>query len=112
MEQHREVAAVMVSEPPLVPPGIPPGAGNLAAPGEHQWASQLARNAEIAGQIELDHPGYHVWVSDAGWWYATRRKSWARGQAATVHGPGPGELCGALAEEEAATMGCAMAGAW
>jgi hypothetical protein len=29
-----------------------------------------------------------------------------------VHGPGPGELDGALADEEAATMGRAMTGAW
>jgi hypothetical protein len=75
-------------------------------------APRLAGNAEIAGQIERAYPGYHVWISDAGWWYATRTHTWARGQSATVHGPGPGELSGALAEEEADTIGRAMAGAW
>lgn len=67
---------------------------------------------EAAGQIEKAHPGYHVWTSDAGWWYATRTRPWACGQAATVHGPGPGELSAALAEEEAATFGRAMTGGW
>jgi len=82
---------------------------DAAAPGRDP---QLAANAETAGQIERAYPGYHVWISDAGWWYATRTHSWARGQSATVHGPGPGELSGALAEEEADTIGRAMAGAW
>ena len=71
-----------------------------------------AAHHEVAGQIERAYPGYHVWISDAGWWYATRTHSWARGQSATVHGPGPGELTGALAAEEAAVIGCAMTGAW
>jgi hypothetical protein len=74
-------------------------------------ARASARTEEIAGQIQRAYPGYHVWVSDAGWWYATRIRPWARGQSATVHGPGPGELTGALAAEEAATLGRAMAGA-
>ena len=69
-------------------------------------------NAAIAGQIERAYPGYHVWTSDAGWWYATRTAPWEHGKSATVHGPGPGELSGALAEEEAVTIGRAMAGAW
>ena len=108
----------MIPEPAAIPAGIPAGAGNLPAVAGRQRVSRgtgtphLAGNADLARQIELAHPGYHVWVSDAGWWYATRTQSWARGQAATVHGPGPGELCGALAEEEAATMGRAMSGAW
>jgi hypothetical protein len=85
---------------------------------EHQGTSSpgaapvLAGNYEVAAQIERAYPGYHVWISDAGWWYATRTHSWARGQSATVHGPGPGELTGALAAEEAAIIGCAMTGAW
>lgn len=69
-------------------------------------------NEDVAGQIERAYPGYHVWTSDAGWWYATRRQPWVHGKSATVHGPGPGELFGALAEEEAVTIGRAMAGAW
>jgi hypothetical protein len=73
---------------------------------------RAASTAEIAEQIERAYPGYRVWVSDAGWWYATRTQPWACGQAATVHGPGPGELFGALAEEDAATLGRAMSGAW
>lgn len=102
----------MVPEPAVVPAGIPAGAGNLPVAAGQQWAPHLAGNADIATRIELAYPGFHVWVSDAGWWYATRTQSWARGQAATVHGPGPWELCGALAVEEAATMGRAMSGAW
>jgi hypothetical protein len=108
----------MIPELAGIPAGVPSGAGNLAVADGQHWAPRgtgaphLAGNADIAGRIELDHPGYHVWVSDAGWWYATRTKTWAHGQAATVHGPGPGELCGALAEEEAASMGRAMTGAW
>ena len=73
------------------------------------WAHE---SAVIAGQIERAYPGYHVWTSDAGWWYATRRQPWEHGKSATVHGPGPVELSGALAEEEVVTIGRAMAGAW
>ena len=108
----------MIPEPAGVPAGVPSGAGNFAIVTGQQWGprgkgtSHLAANADIAGRIERAYPGYHVWVSDAGWWYATRTKTWAHGQAATVHGPGPGELRGALAAEEAATMGRAMSGAW
>ena len=69
-------------------------------------------NDEIAMQIERAYPGYHVWISDAGWWYATRTHPRARGQSPTVHGPGPGELSTALAEEEAVALGRAMGGAW
>jgi hypothetical protein len=102
----------MGPEPAGIPTGIPPGAGNLPVAAGQQWAPHLAGNADIAARIEHAHPGYHVWVSDAGWWYATRTQSWAHGQAATVHGPGPRELCDALDAEEAATMGRAMSGAW
>ena len=28
--------------------------------------------AQTAHQIERAYPGYHVWASDEGWWYATR----------------------------------------
>jgi hypothetical protein len=63
-------------------------------------------------QIERAYPGYHVWISDAGWWYATRTHPRARGQSPTLHGPGPGELSTALAEEEAVALGRAMGGAW
>ena len=86
--------------------GIPPQA---PAPGA---AAQRDENDEIAMQIERAYPGYHVWISDAGWWYATRTHPRARGQSPTVHGPGPGELSTALAEEEAVTLGRAMGGAW
>ena len=75
-------------------------------------ASMILEAADAAAQLERDYPGYHVWTSDAGWWYATRRQPWARGQSATVHGPGPRELAVALAAEEAVTIGCAMTGAW
>jgi len=68
--------------------------------------------AEAAGQIERAHPGYHVWVSDEGWWYATRTSPRTYGQAATVHARGPAELGEALAAEEAAAGGHAMAAAW
>ena len=97
----------MILEPAGIPSGIPAGEQSRV----HSPARRAA-NAEIAGQIQRAYPGYHVWVSDAGWWYATRMHPWARGQSATVHGPGPGELSGALAEEEADTIGRAMSGAW
>ena len=93
----------MILEPADAPSKTLPG-GARGGPGH--------RDHEVAAQIERAYPGYHVWTSDTGWWYATRRQSWARGQSATVHGPGPGELTGALAAEEAAKVGCAMTGAW
>ena len=71
-----------------------------------------ARSEEIAGQIERAYPGYHVWTSDAGWWYATRMHPQAPGQAVTMYGQGPGELTVALAAEEAATLSRTRAGAW
>jgi hypothetical protein len=71
-----------------------------------------ARSEEIAGQIESAYPGYHVWLSDAGWWYATRMHPQAPGQAETIYGHGPGELTVALAAEEAATLSRTRAGAW
>ena len=74
--------------------------------------AQRDENDEIAMQIERAYPGYHVWISDAGWWYATRTHPRARGQSPTVHGPGPGELSTALAEGEAVTLGRAMGGSW
>ena|SRR5487761_644131 len=97
---------VGVSSVPPAREGILPGTG---APGTAPLPDD--RN-EIAGQIERAYPGYHVWTSDAGWWYATRMPPWARGQSATVHGPGPGELSGALAAEEAVTLGRTRTGAW
>jgi len=71
-----------------------------------------AASAEAAREIARAYPGYHVWVSDQGWWYATRRRPRVHGQAATVHAPGPAELTEALAAEEAAAGGHAMAAAW
>ena len=52
-------------------------------------------------QIERAYPGWRVWRSDEGWWYATRVRSRARGDSATVYGPGPEELTMELAKEEA-----------
>jgi hypothetical protein len=69
-------------------------------------------HAVTPGQIEDAYPAYHVWVSDDGWWYATRTHPPVRGQSATVHAPGPAELAAALAAEEAVIIGRAMAGAW
>jgi hypothetical protein len=71
-----------------------------------------AGDAEAVSRIERAYPGYHVWVSDEGWWYATLTGPRAHGQSATVHGPGPGELTRALAAEETAAGGHAMAAAW
>jgi hypothetical protein len=71
-----------------------------------------AQSEEVAGQIERAYPGYHVWTSDAGWWYATRMHPQAPGQAVTMYGHGPGELTVALAAEEAATLSRTRAGAW
>jgi hypothetical protein len=58
----------------------------------------------IAAQIERAYPGYHVWVSDEGWWYATKRSSRARGESATVDGANPDELTTALSAEETAVL--------
>jgi hypothetical protein len=59
-----------------------------------------AQAAEVAGQIERAYPGYHVWTSDEGWWYATRARPRARGTSPTVCGATPDELS---AEEAAAS---------
>ncbi|HEV2450685.1 MAG TPA: hypothetical protein VGS62_02005 [Streptosporangiaceae bacterium] len=69
-------------------------------------------HAVAPGEIEEAYPGYHVWTSDDGWWYATRTDPPVRGQSATVHAPGPAELAASLAAEEAFVIGRAMAGAW
>lgn len=54
----------------------------------------------VGRQIEVAYPGWRVWQSDEGQWYATRVKQAARGVAATVSGSGPDELADALAREE------------
>jgi hypothetical protein len=59
---------------------------------------------EIARQIERAYPGYHVWVSDEGWWYATKISPRARGESATVDGADPAELTTELAAEEAPVL--------
>ena len=56
--------------------------------------------AQTAHQIERAYPGYHVWASDEGWWYATRASARARGESPTVHGADPEELTTELAAEE------------
>jgi hypothetical protein len=58
--------------------------------------------AEVAGEIERAYPGYHVWTSDEGYWYATRARPRARGISPTVCGADPGELTCELSAEEAA----------
>lgn len=58
--------------------------------------------SEVARQVERAYPGWRVWVSDEGWWYATRVRPWARGQSATVAGPGPEALTDELAAEDTA----------
>jgi hypothetical protein len=93
----------------VVMPSVTQTAG-VSVIGRPGWVLS-AQNAEIARQIEHVYPGCHVWISDGGWWYATRIRPWARGRSATVHGPGPRELTGVLAAEEAAAAGCVRAGA-
>jgi hypothetical protein len=56
----------------------------------------------ICRGIEEAHAGYHVWVSDEGWWYAVKVGPLARGWAATVDGRGPEELDQALRAAEQA----------
>jgi hypothetical protein len=58
--------------------------------------------AEIARQIERAYPGYRVWTSDEGWWYASRVSSRARGASLTVHGADPDELTWELSAEDTA----------
>jgi hypothetical protein len=101
----------MTLEPVEVWSLLPSGDEILADPASG-GASQRDDNDEIAMQIERAYPGYHVWIFDAGWWYATRTHPRARGHSPTLHGPGPGELSTALAEEEAVALGRAMGGAW
>ena len=59
---------------------------------------------QTARQIERAYPGYHVWTSDEGWWYATRTSARARGESPTVHGANPGELTTELAAEESPVL--------
>jgi hypothetical protein len=59
---------------------------------------------EIAQQIERAYFGYHVWVSDEGWWYATKISPRARGESPTVHGADPAELTTELAAEESPAL--------
>src|ERR1039457_1533997 len=59
---------------------------------------------QTARQIERAYPGYHVWASDEGWWYATRTSARARGESPTVHGADPGELTTELAAEESSVL--------
>ena len=61
-----------------------------------------ARAAEVAGQIERAYPGYHVWTSDEGWWYATRTRLIATGPSPTVCGASPEELATELSCEQGA----------
>ena len=58
--------------------------------------------AEVAAQIERAWPGYHVWTSDEGHWYATRARPRARGTSPTVCGATPDELTWELAIEDKA----------
>jgi len=58
---------------------------------------------DVAVRIEGAHPGYRVWASDEGFWYATRVDSRARGSSRTVCGATPDELAGELSAEEAGT---------
>lgn len=58
--------------------------------------------AETAAQVERAYPGYHVWVSDEDWWYASRISPRARGQSPTVCGSTPNELTSELSAEETA----------
>ena len=58
----------------------------------------------VAAQIERAYPGYHVWISDQGWWYATKTSPRARGDSATVDGADPDKLTTALSAEETAVL--------
>jgi hypothetical protein len=58
--------------------------------------------AEIAGQIERAYPGYHVWTSDEGYWYASRTRLIATGPSPTVCGASPDELATELSAEQGA----------
>ena len=60
----------------------------------------MTADDEIARQIEHAYPGYHLWASDGGWWYATKTSPRARGESPTLFGANPGELTTELAAEE------------
>jgi hypothetical protein len=64
----------------------------------------MTLEAEVARQIERAYRGYHVWVSDEGWWYATKVSRRARGQSPTLHGRDPHELTTELSAEESAAL--------
>jgi hypothetical protein len=78
-----------------VVPSSTPGSAQAAKAGHAMTPDQ----AETAGQIEHAYPGYHVWISDEGWWYASRVNSLARGQSQTVCGATDRELAHALSAE-------------
>jgi hypothetical protein len=52
-------------------------------------------------QIEAGHPGYRVWVSSEGWWYASRVSPLAAGRTPTVFGASSDRLTAALAADAA-----------
>lgn len=57
----------------------------------------------VARQIERAYPGYHVWTSNEGHWYASRTSSCATGPSPTVDGADPDELTTHLAVEQGAS---------
>jgi hypothetical protein len=66
--------------------------------------SALVPTRITRGYRPARRPGYHVWTSDEGWWYATRTSARARGESPTVCGANPGELTTELAAEEAPAL--------
>ena len=58
--------------------------------------------SEIARQIERAYPGYHIWTSDEGYWYASRTRLIATGPSPTVCGANPDELTTELCNEQGA----------
>jgi|ERR1700735_1366591 len=100
-----KVRALTKAEAGSSRPGTGPSpVADQAQPAASRQRVVLPDPAEIASQVERAYPGYHVWVSDEGWWYASRVHSRARGQSRKVHGASPDELtCELSAEQAAAT---------
>ncbi|MFC3983438.1 hypothetical protein [Streptosporangium jomthongense] len=76
------------------------GSGALTATSVSRLLAQLRLKEELAA----DHPGWSIWISDGGRWYATRRTELTKreadaGCARTVEAASPADLVEGLAEQ-------------
>ncbi|MER7213251.1 hypothetical protein ABT340_39825 [Streptosporangium sp. NPDC000239] len=84
------------------------GSGVLTATSVSRLLAQLRLKEELAA----DHPGWSIWISDGGRWYATRRAELTKpeidaGCARTVEAEGPGGLAEGLEDQTRRSEGTA-----